>query len=396
MTKLLTINRIVMSGALAASLLASPGARFIALLVLIAAAGIIETMLVKRIENEFKMLRDQREKYHREEIGRVKSLGMPILNEKTKILPILANQLSQVIEQTEEAAISIMNSFTKISVRARTQSKKASAVLSGFVDDDASRSDALTGLSKKALLDVIESVRVAADADQKTLADISSILADLKNASALLVEIEAVADQTNLLALNAAIEAARAGEYGRGFAVVAGEVGKLSARSNSAADRIKRLILKTGEDIRNIYEKTEQRWSESAQKSHQAQRVVEDNLTRIEKANEVARKELDELTDESRTLADDISAVVTSLQFQDITRQRIEHVIEPLLETKDEIERLVRQLAEDEPGKESFGKKSEDTAGRLRNIYTMEAERAVLMETLNKEGTKYDEKIASC
>lgn len=53
--------------------------------------------------------------------------------------------------------------------------------------------------------------------------------------------IEDIAYQTNILALNAAIEAARAGEHGKGFAVVASEVRKLAERSQVSASEISKL-----------------------------------------------------------------------------------------------------------------------------------------------------------
>lgn len=68
-----------------------------------------------------------------------------------------------------------------------------------------------------------------------------------------------IAEQTDLLALNASIEAARAGEQGRGFAVVAGEISSLAQQSNGLAYNIMDTTLsirKVTEDALECMEKT--------------------------------------------------------------------------------------------------------------------------------------------
>jgi methyl-accepting chemotaxis protein len=62
--------------------------------------------------------------------------------------------------------------------------------------------------------------------------------------------VKGLADQSNMLALNAAIEAVRSGEHGKGFAVVAREVRSLADQSIQATARIREILARLSEEIR--------------------------------------------------------------------------------------------------------------------------------------------------
>ena len=303
------------------------------------------------------------------------------LFEKSQLIPVLVNQLQEVTQQTESAAMDIGSRFMNIVERARNQSSGASSAFSRLAGDGGDKNETLLDLSKKSLSDVIESLRGATTVTNQTLSDMEMIIEATGSAKTMVDEIGYIAEQTNLLALNAAIEAARAGEHGRGFAIVADEVRKLSDRSNKAAEEIRKLVTEIETDTKEIYRKTEKSVSEINDTSTEAAAVVDDTLKKIDGTINGVKTQLDELMRETESLAKDISDIVISMQFQDITRQRIEHVIEPLLSFKSEIENILQNT-------KSMGAKIHDRNGngggnRLEEMYTMESERKVLKNTLS-------------
>ncbi len=365
----------------APSLIGNWQIRLVALVIVWAVASVIILKYSKKILHSI----DAGHKAEQEALlAEMDSIVGPVaahLKNTNQLVPVLVNQLREVTEQTEQAALELGEKFMNMVERARGQSTKASDAFNGFAGtaDEAS----LVVVAQNTFKNVLGSMDEVNAITAETMQNMKMMTADTEEIKRIVTDIEYVAHQTNLLALNAAIEAVRAGEFGKGFGVVADEVRKLSERSNSAVDRIRTVITKMSDDMKTISTKNEAGAAASSTHADEAGHAVEQALAKINEAMTGTQKKLDELTAETAGLAKDISAIMVSMQFQDITRQRIEHVIEPLIRFKSDAEDIISRL--EAMSVKIHDHTSDSIASWLSNMYTMESERLVMQATLSAE-----------
>lgn len=142
---------------------------------------------------------------------------------------------------------------------------------------------------------------------------------------AVLADIDGIAKQTNLLALNAAIEAARAGEYGRGFAVVADEVRKLSSRSEQFSQQIRTTVSGVKEAISTAEGSIEQMASLDMGFAVDSKKKVGEALDRAQKINADMAVVIAQQSDIAREVDVVVGRAISSLQFQDMVGQLLQH-----------------------------------------------------------------------
>ncbi len=138
-------------------------------------------------------------------------------------------------------------------------------------------------------------------------------------------EIDGISKQTNLLALNAAIEAARAGESGRGFAVVADEVRKLSSRSDQFSRHIRTNVQAVYESISQAEKSISNMASLDMGFALEAKEKIDGTLDHVKKMNSNMVQVIEDQHRISIEVDQVVGRAVTSLQFQDMVGQLIQH-----------------------------------------------------------------------
>jgi methyl-accepting chemotaxis protein len=260
---------------------------------------------------------------------------------------VLRKDIYSVIKQTEQAANTIASSFEAVINKATIQARQAMELLEGTqgaTSDGVPQSlKDFIQVSDERLNKMADEVVRVADLSVNMVRELDGVQSRTQAIDGFLLDVEKLADQTSLLALNADIEAARVGEHGRGFSVVASEVRRLSKRSHEFSDRIRVHLKEVRTGLSNTY--GNMRMLSAADMEHALQ-IKEDvvSLTRsLEDKNREVAETVSCINEISKEIAQDVRNVVVSLQFHDITSQKLSGMLEPMDDLRRSLYHLMQE-----------------------------------------------------
>nr|MCR5154345.1 methyl-accepting chemotaxis protein [Lachnospiraceae bacterium] len=164
--------------------------------------------------------------------------------------------LSNAVEDIAEGAT---NQAQEVETSAGNVSEILRAVDS--INENVTKTDSFTEEMKASSEQVVADFETLISDTKKSIEKLTDISEKMKHVADAVEtvtmaanEINDIASQTNLLSLNASIEAARAGDAGRGFAVVAAEISALAEQSDTAAVKIREIMLKLKDETHGAVE----------------------------------------------------------------------------------------------------------------------------------------------
>ncbi|NLE01371.1 MAG: hypothetical protein GX640_16010 [Fibrobacter sp.] len=302
------------------------------------------------------------------------------LSGSVKVIPVLIEQLKAVINQTDEAAGGLTSAFIGISQQAKRQMKIVQELF-GNLSEQSSESNILAQTQEN-LREIQENFSVLTSYFDKSIGMISEVVDQLNKVDKFALNIEKIGKMTNILALNTTIEAARAGDAGNGFKVIATEINNLAKSSNTSIKEITEITGILADKINSIKKELQSLHEQSQNIGIRTNDLFNLTASKIGSTLTDTADKMKSVASDAEILTKEISKVVVSIQFQDITRQRIEHVITPLETMNRETNEIIKQISR----KDSNVSEQENnfSTDKLLSQYTMESER----EILNKISTQ--------
>lgn len=236
-----------------------------------------------------------------------------------------SGDLDQVQALLADAIEKLLESFNGMHQLIHSQQNAATSMLGHNNSADQNRTEdflaEITATFQQLIVTIIGNSKVAVELVEK----MDVVSAKVSEILKVLADIDGIAKQTNLLALNAAIEAARAGEYGKGFAVVADEVRKLSGRSEQFSQQIRTTVSGVKEALAAAEVSIAHMASLDMGFAVDSKRKVGEALERAQKVNDHMAEVINKQGEISREVDVVVGRAVSSLQFQDMVGQLIQH-----------------------------------------------------------------------
>ena len=266
-------------------------------------------------------------------------------------LNALKESTVQVSSLVSDAVSGLSSGFSTLSSETRAQEQLIMSLITNMGDSESDDANRITVKQFAAETDEILNYFVShiinvSKESMVMVHTIDDMVLNMKEINGLLADTKTIADQTNLLALNAAIEAARAGDAGRGFAVVASEVRDLSVRSNEFNEKIRGAVQRSVSDMDKAQAIISDIASKDMSVAMKSKNRVEEMMTSLNDMNLFIASKLGDVSVITANIEQGVNVAVQALQFEDISRQLCEYIVDHLTQINNNLDTVYTELGQ--------------------------------------------------
>jgi methyl-accepting chemotaxis protein len=301
------------------------------------------------------------------------------MKSKVMVIPVLTEQLKAVITQTDSAAEGLIAAFFGINRQSKKQLQSVNELFGNLSEQSVGNS---LNETQQKLQELQQNFSAMTSFLDKSIGMIENVVSQLSRVDEFASKIQKIGQMTNILAINASIEAAHSGSAGNGFKVIASEINVLSRDSTESIKEITDITKSLTSNIISIKKELESVHNDTMEIGKRTDSLFGVALKQIDETLQNATEKIRTIAGNAEELNKEIGKAVVSIQFQDITRQRLEHVISPLESLQNEVNGIIQVIVNEGNGTLHTPLHSSDSD--LMQQYTMESEREILRNIQNK------------
>ena len=247
-----------------------------------------------------------------------------------RVLAALCQELDVVDDLVASSTSDIVSNFQRLAENAFEQSSRIDAMVNeqgsiNLADREVPVGEVMAYVDES-MNKLVNRTLEAASESVAMIYALDDVIKDVSQIEKLVDDVERINNQTNYVAINAMIEAARAGEAGHGFAVVAREVRSLSNAIKDLAEKTRSEVATVANGVRAGYAKLQAVASIDMTENLEMRDQLNGLMQSLTRRNEAMAEELSSTGGLTQQITADVGRLITSIQFQDRTSQRLQNI----------------------------------------------------------------------
>jgi methyl-accepting chemotaxis protein len=247
-------------------------------------------------------------------------------------LDALANEVRRTSDLVETSTLEISSRFRDLAASAQEQTQRVEDIISVAnsvsIDGESIPLDHVVATMQEILVEMVNNIVNLSKQAMTMVYVLDDVVRDVGEVEKSIADIDEINRQTNFLALNATIEASRAGEAGRTFAVVANEVRHLSKATGDLAGRMRDKMGAVVVGVRRGHEILRDIANTDLSPQMLAKDRIDMTMMSLVSQSHHFQSVLQDAARVSTEISSHINQVITRMQFQDLAKQRLDHVID--------------------------------------------------------------------
>jgi methyl-accepting chemotaxis protein len=281
--------------------------------------------------------------------------------------PYIDLLLKRVVEQTENAAMTLLERFSAISEQAEQGAQEAQKAMRslGLENSDSESLENLIRQSHESIVSRSSVINEFLSLNQDNSAKIEKISNLVSKTEELISGITDISERSKLITFNLAVESAKIGVKGQGFKVIVSELQKLNDQTADFAKNILEIVKSFNTYNAQLLDQWINRSKELTEKVRSDTGQAEKTVEALARSYDLTRSLFKSLSENSIQVNQSMGDILASLQFQDITRQQIEGVNAFL----SDIQGIINQLLQELSSHRIEGTKEVSTKQKIMEIY---------------------------